>query len=307
MGSLGHAVGFEHRCSEGRLEVVHDLRRQGGAARTNEPQFFGAGRPRRHPVAHARAATDGSSERPNTRWPRVSRAMRQNDSGENFDGTTTAPPRGQRAQRGGHQPVDVKERHHAERHVLGAERVAARNVLCRDGEVGMAERHALRASGAAAGVQDERHIVQGRRGDRCASRHIAERHHAARARLHRQDRHGSSGRAGLVHTVRRQQQHLGAGVLEEKSELVFLVAGVERGCRARHRRGQERHHRRQTVGEGHADAVAAADAECRQCLGQVLHLAAQLAIGDADVLLGQDDRGPIGWNRVEQAGEGGRY
>ena len=62
--------------------------------------------------------------------------------------------------------MDVKQRHHAQRHIVGAERVAARDVLRRDREVGVGQRHALGPSRAAAGVQHQRDVVHRRRRER---------------------------------------------------------------------------------------------------------------------------------------------
>ncbi len=54
----------------------------------------------------------------------------------------------------------------ASRHIdtsSGAERVAACDVACRHGEVGVSERHALGPTSTAARVKHERHVVHGRR------------------------------------------------------------------------------------------------------------------------------------------------
>ena len=203
---------------------------------------------RAHPVAHARAATGGSSERPNTMSPRCRGRCARTTAART---STARPPRRRwpacpawRPPARGRGKSGITQSDTSS----GPSCIAARDVLCRDGEVGMAERHALRASGAAAGVQDERHVVECRRGDRRAPRHLAERHHAARARLHRQDRHGSSGRAGPRPCRRAAAAAPWRWCPRGKTELVFLVAGVERGGRARHRRGQERHHRATLLG-----------------------------------------------------------
>ena len=91
------------------------------------------------------------------------------------------------------------------------------------------ERHALGPPGAAAGVQDERDVVQRRRLGPAAERLAAEGQRAGGVQIHGQDRHVAGGLARLVEAVGRQQQDLGAGVLEEEAELLLLVAGVEGG------------------------------------------------------------------------------
>ena len=57
----------------------------------------------------------------------------------------------------------------------------------------------------------------------------------------------------------------------------------------------------QTVGQRHADAIAAPDAGGGQRFGDGLDLIPQLAVADADVLLGKDDGRLVGRNRPQQA------
>ena len=98
-------------------------------------------------------------------------ATPQKDSGLNLAGTTTVPPVDERGQRRGHEPVDVEQRHDAQRHVVGRERVAAGDVAGRDRQVGVRQRHPLGPAGAAARVEHERRLVE--RGHRhgCARGH----------------------------------------------------------------------------------------------------------------------------------------
>ena len=93
MRRLGHAVGLEHRRAERRLERVHT---RGGSAALHErmKRSFSvpAGlRPDVGSAARARSSwcSVGTAEYHVMPW---SRAMRQNDSGLNFAGTTTVPP-----------------------------------------------------------------------------------------------------------------------------------------------------------------------------------------------------------------------
>ncbi len=161
MRRFGHAVRLEHRRSEGRLEIVHHLRRQRRAAGSNEPQLFRAGRLARFWI---RPRKQQLVKRRHGGVPRGADVLcgapeRQRiELARNDDGAASR----QRRQRGRNEAMHVKQRHHAERHVVAGQRIAARDVLRRDREVRVRQRHALRPAGAAARVQDEGNIIDGR-------------------------------------------------------------------------------------------------------------------------------------------------
>ena len=124
---FGHAVRLEHRRAERRLEIVHHLRRQRRAARSDEAQLLGAGRLGR---AGLDAREQQLVQRRHRRIPR--RAVIARDAPERqrveLAGHDHRAAGRQRGQRRRHEAVHVEQRHHAQRHVVGRERVAARDV-----------------------------------------------------------------------------------------------------------------------------------------------------------------------------------
>ena len=133
----------------------------------------------------------------------------------------------------------------------GDERVAARDVAGGDRQVGVRQRHALRPAGAAAGVQDERDIVQERAARPVCGR-LAPDSVTVPVGVHvdGQDRDAiAGGAARIVGALGRKEQDARVGVFEVEPELVFLVAGVQRRGGAGHRRRQKRDDVRQAVGQ----------------------------------------------------------
>ena len=212
------------------------------------------------------------------------------------------PPVESVAERRRHEPVDVEQRHDAHRHVVGSEIVAARDVAGRNRQIGMRERHALRPTRAAAGVQHQRDVVRVRAATRSSRRVDSdETDGAVRVHVDRQDRHAVAGRAArFVEAVGRQHQHARVGVFEKEAELVLLVAGIERRRGSRHRRREKRHHHRQTVRQRDADAIAASDSGAAERLGQGLDLIAECAVRmrrfDSGMMMAVRSAG-IGWMR----------
>ena len=118
--------------------------------------------------------------------------------------------------------MHMKQRHQAERDIAGAERVSRGDVARGGRQIAMAQGHALRQSGAAAGVQDQRDIVRAGFGRA-----------AGAADLWRDG--GNAGLLGRTPGVgrgfgwqARNHQHLGVGVREIKTKLLELVARMER-------------------------------------------------------------------------------
>ena len=159
----------------------------------------------------ARAAAAGESSAPpsttSTPW---SRATRQNESGLNFAGTTTVPPRRERGQRRRHEPVDVEQRHHAERHVARRRaRSCARR--CRPRSTGWRASAGRASAGrccrSCAGPARRRRLPAAATGVRPVD--AAQAHRARGVHVDRQDRHASpAARARLVGAFGRQEQHL---------------------------------------------------------------------------------------------------
>ena len=208
----------------------------------------------------------------------------------------------QRRQRRRHEAVHVKQRHHAQRHIVRRQRVAACDVARRDGEVGVLERHALGPAGAAARVQDERDVIDVGRLNGPPAGDPGKTHRARGVHLDGENRHAVAGCAPrFLCPTRRQQEDTGVGVVQIKAELVFLVPRIQRRRSACDGRGQKRHDGRKPVGERHADAVAPADARRGERLGDRLHLARELSVGDANILVCVDDGCLVRGNRAQQA------
>ena len=119
MCGLRHAVRFEHRRAKGFLERVHDLGRQRGAARTDEPQTLGTGPlgPRPGSVARlARTREQQLVQRRNRRIPRDAVIARH-------------APEGERAELRRHDDrATCRERRQRRRHQAVAEQLAAAGV-----------------------------------------------------------------------------------------------------------------------------------------------------------------------------------
>ena len=197
----------------------------------------------------------------------------------------------ERRERRRDQPVHVKQRHHAQRHVVRRELVVPCDVAGGNRQVRVRERHALRTSGAAARVQHERDIVNVGRRDGAPTRDAGERDRARVVQLDAENRHAIAGSATrIVGPVGWKNEHLCRGVFEVEAELVFLVARIQRRGGARHRRGEERHDHRQAVRQRDADAIAAANAGRRQLLRDGVHLIAKRTVGDAQMLFRESNR-----------------
>ena len=110
----------------------------------------------------------------------------------------------------------------------------------------------------------------------------------------------------LFEAVGRKDQDPRAGVFEVEAELFFRVRRVQRRRRARDRCGQDRHDHRQTVRQRDADAIAAPDAGGRELFRDGLHLVAQRAVADTEMVLGKNDRGLFGRAVFQQFEECGR-
>ena len=193
--------------------------------------------------------------------PRRSFRLHQRAKPSGLRGHDHRPARGERGQGGRDQAVDVEQRHDAERHVVRVELVRPDDVADRGGQVAVSQRHALRAAGRAAGVEDQRRRVRighlqrppiamawlliWRRPAACSSTSIS-LPPAGRAR-----------RAARL--TWRHEQEPGARVLEVEPELVLLVCRVERAGDADHRRGQEREDRFRPIGEDERDAITRRD------------------------------------------------
>ena len=97
--------------------------------------------------------------------------------------------------------------------------------------------------------------------DRASAGHAGQTHGPVGVHLDRQHGHAIAGRAArLVGPFGRKEQDACVRIFEIETELVLLVRGVERRGRAGHRGGEKRDDSRQPVGQGDADAIAAADA-----------------------------------------------
>ena len=293
---LGHAVRLEHRRAKRGLELVHDLRRQRRAARSNETEAFGPGRPSRREIRIG-AGEQQLVQRRHCRVPRHAvipgnPPERQRTELRRHDDGAAGRQRGERRR---DKAMHVEQRHDAERDIVGAEPIAARDVARRDGQVRVGERHALGTSGTAARVQNERDVAhrgRRRRAVRAVGRRPGDLHRAARIHLDRQDGNAIAGRApGLLRAGRRKEQHAGVGVLEVEPELVFLVTRIERRRGSGHRRREKRDDRRQAVGQRHADAIAPPDAGRRKRGRDCLDLRSQPAVAHTEVLLWKNDRG----------------
>ena len=70
--------------------------------------------------------------------------------------------------------------------------------------------------------------------------------------------------------------------------------------------GKKRHDHRQTVRQRDADAIAAADAGGRELFRHRLHLIAQRAVAEAEMVLRKNDRGLFGRTVFQQIEERGR-
>ena len=146
--------------------------------------------------------------------------------------------------------MHMKQRHQAERNIAwGRARKSA--AMVRDGcrQVAMAQRHALRPSGAAAGVQHQRDIVRGQdRGAAAPRPTISGVTTGMPAWLRRPARFGA--------IIARRHQHLGVRIREIKTELLEFVAGIQRRRCARSRGRQKRHDSIQAIGQRHGHAIA---------------------------------------------------
>ena len=228
--------------------------------------------------------------------------MRQNDSGLNFAGTTTVPPVANVARVEATKPCTWKSRHHHSDTSSGTECECLRAMF--RAEIDRFECKSGTRSGrtrAAAGVQDQGHIVDargleslpGRRPDRLTTPvsfmvtvKTGTRFPAAR-------RAWSSPSAGT--------RNSGVRVPEVKVELIFLICGVERRSRTGHRRRQETTMVGNPFGRAMPTRVSSANAGSRERVGDCFNRAAQLAISDTNVRLGENHRCPAGWNCCEKA------
>ena len=215
---------------------------------------------------------------------------------------------GERGERRRDEAMHVKERHHAERHVVLRQRVAAGDIARRDREVPVAERHALRPPGAAAGVKDQCHVIDRRRRDRLALRDALDGDPAVRVGI--DDQHANAlclrRGAGIGQALGRKQDHLRVGVVEIELELFVLVSRVERRRGRGHRRGQERDDAGEAVRHRHADPIASLDAGGSQRFGERGDVLSQRGVTDLQVLFGNDDRGVCRRHRIGQPEQGRR-
>ena len=242
MGRLRHAVGLEHRRTERRFERVHHRGRQRRAARADEAQALGAhGLPR--PVARlARARQQELMQCGHRRVPGDAvvaghAPVRERAEFRRHDHGPAAPERGQRR---GHETVDVEQRHHAHGHIIVRERIAASDVLRRDGKVRVLQRNALRTPRAAARVQHQGDVVYRRRRCRCAASHTAQAGGAGCIDVDPENWNAvACGSTRVVCSFRRENQDLRGRVFQIETELVFLVRGVQGSCRSGDRRGQK--------------------------------------------------------------------
>ena len=196
-------------------------------------------------------------------------------------------PRRQGRQCGRHEPMNMKQGHRTERHVVRREGVAASDVPGGNRQVRMRQRHSLRSARAATRVQHQRDIVRRRRDEGLPSRPIGDRHVARRRDRDREDANPITGRAARrFRTVRGNDQHASVGVLEVKPEFVLFVRRIEGRGAPRGRGGEKRHDHRQAVRQRDRDAVASPDSDRGERLGESLHLAAERAVSDPTILFG---------------------
>ncbi len=198
--------------------------------------------------------------------------------------------------RRGHQPVDVEKRHDAHRRVFGRQAIRARDVLGRERQVALPQRHELGPARRPTRVQHEGYVV--------AVRHLGgARRLAASAAL--QDDPTLSVEARLDQQrsmrqrasrrfsgARRNDEGSGGGVLEVELELVLFICRVEWRGRARRGRGQEKHDRLDAVRQHEGDPVVAAQAKPGETVGGGRHLFAKLRVGEPRAA-GHDDRGRL--------------
>ena len=197
--------------------------------------------------------------------------------------------------------MDVEQRHHAHGHIIVRERIAASDVLRRDGKVRVLQRNALRTPRAAARVQHQGDVVHRRRRCRCAASHTAQAGRAGCIDVDPENWNAvACGSTRVVCSFRRENQDLRGRVFQIETELVFLVRGVQRSGRSGDRRGQKRHDRRQAVRQGRRNSIAAAHAGGGELLGNGQHLRAQCSVGHADVLFGKDDGDLVGRRSLDQ-------
>ena len=222
------------------------------------------------------------------------------ESRRNDDG----PAGSERGHERRHQSMHMEERHHAKRDVVGSEAVGLDDVADRRDEVGLFERHALGASGAAARMQHERDIVRRRR-HRCPARAAGGEPHAAIDNADVDDRYRFAGRASRVlSAILRKHQQTCLGVLEVEAKLILAIARIQWRRRPRHCRAEETDDGRQSVWKGHGHAVAARDAQPGKRVRHVLHLLPQRGIADPRPILGENKGRPLARDRLEQFQQG---
>ena len=301
MGGFGHAVRFQHRNAECGFHRLHGLGCKRCAARTDEAQLADL-----DAIALSNARQQQLMHRGNGGIPRD--AVLAHDAPEaervkarrNDHGAAGS----QRGHKGRHQSVNMEEWHHAERDVVGSEVVGLDNVADRRDQVGLFERHALRASGAAACMQNECDIIR-RRPARCPVRTIGGEPHAAIDNADVNDRDGVAGGASrILSAVNRKHQQTGLGIFEVEAKLIFAIARIQWRRRPRHRRAEEADDGRQSVRKGHGHAVPARDAQPGKRVRHIIDLRTQRGIADPRAILGENKGRPLARDRLEQFQQG---
>ena len=244
MSGLGHAIRFEHRCAKRGFEIAHHLRRKRRAARSNETQSLGAcGLPGCDVVTRQQKLVQGRHGRP----PGDAASPGDTPERQRIEprGHDHRPAGRQRGEQRCHEAMNVKQRHHAQRDILWTESVGACDVARRDGQVGVGERNALGPPGAAARVQDERDILDGRRDDGAPPVDAEKAHRSRAAHLDGQDVDATGGCASsLLRAVRWKQKHTRIRVFQIEAELGFSVSWIERRRGAGDRCGKKGNDRR---------------------------------------------------------------
>ena len=298
VGSFRHPVGFDQGHAEQFLHLVHDLRRHRRAGRADEAQgsglMFVAVGARQQKLVHG-----GHSRIPGHAIfvhgaPEGQRAE--------FGGDHHRPARNQHRQRRCHQPVNVEHRHDAQGHIVGSERVGVGDVGGGDGQVGVLQRHPLGTSGAAAGVQDQRHLLGRGRFRRVAPARLHQVDRALGVHLDRErgDTAVGGGAARLLRAMRRAEQNVRAGVSQEEKEFLVGIGGIERRGGAGDGSGQEGDQGGQAIGQNGGHTPAAVRAAHRQDIGHRQNLLPQRIVGDAEVEFRDDDGRPIAGRQLQQ-------
>jgi hypothetical protein len=241
MRGFRHAVRLEDRGTECRFERTHYPRWQRRAAGTDETKLLAASRSSAGGICGARQQQ--LVDRRHGGKPRHAKVPGHAPERQRIEarGQNDRAAGQQRRQRRRHQSVDVKQRHHAHRHVAGPERIAPRDVGSGDGHVGVRKRDTLRPARTPAGVQHQRDILRRRlrryrdRDERRRKGLRYELDHPGRGQTCCEDWYAIACRASsFFSAIGRQNQDAGSRILEIEAKFIFPVGGIQRRRRTGH-------------------------------------------------------------------------